>query len=124
MNDGRTYPLSKTEEQWRHELSAAEYDVLRRAGTEPPGVGEYTDTKTQGVYSCRACATEQLRTARAARVDALGLGIGVLADPRRLGAGPAKHVILSGAELVTPLFFGLAQGIGAAVIHRGPPTQG
>ena len=38
MNDGRTYPLAKTDEQWREELSAAEYDVLRRAATEPPGI--------------------------------------------------------------------------------------
>lgn len=29
-----------------------------RAGTERPFVGEYTDTKTVGVYSCRACGSE------------------------------------------------------------------
>jgi peptide-methionine (R)-S-oxide reductase len=62
MNDGRTYPLSKTEEQWREELSPQEYEVLRQAGTERPGVGEYTDTKTEGVYSCRACGTELFRS--------------------------------------------------------------
>ena len=50
MNDGHTYPLSKTEEQWREELTPAEYQVLREAGTERPNVGEYTDTRTQGVY--------------------------------------------------------------------------
>lgn len=32
--------------------------MLREAGTEPPFVGEYTDTKTRGVYSCRACGAE------------------------------------------------------------------
>ena len=62
MNDGRTYPLSKTDEQWRAELSPEEYEVLRQAGTERPGVGEYTDTKTQGVYSCRACGAELFRS--------------------------------------------------------------
>jgi peptide-methionine (R)-S-oxide reductase len=62
MNDGRTYPLSKTEEEWRQTLSAQEYEVLRQAGTERPGVGEYTDTKTEGVYSCRACGTELFRS--------------------------------------------------------------
>ena len=62
MNDGRAYPLTKTDEQWREELTPAEYEVLRQAGTERPGIGEYTDTKTQGVYSCRACGTELFRS--------------------------------------------------------------
>ena len=62
MTDTRTYPVSKTEKQWRDELTPAEYHVLREAGTERPGVGEYTDTKTAGVYSCRACGTELFRS--------------------------------------------------------------
>ncbi|AYN31272.1 peptide-methionine (R)-S-oxide reductase [Streptomyces albus] len=52
------YEVDKTEEQWRAELSPAEYTVLRQAGTEPAFTGEYTDTKTEGVYSCRACGAE------------------------------------------------------------------
>ena len=32
--------------------------MLRQAGTERPYVGEYTDTKTEGVYACRACGAE------------------------------------------------------------------
>jgi peptide-methionine (R)-S-oxide reductase len=54
----RTYTVEKTDEQWRAELSPAEYDVLRRAGTERPFTGEYTDTTTEGVYACRACGAE------------------------------------------------------------------
>jgi peptide-methionine (R)-S-oxide reductase len=54
----RTYAVEKTDEQWREELSPAEYQVLRQAGTERPFVGEYTDTKTEGVYACRACGAE------------------------------------------------------------------
>ncbi len=62
MKDPRTYPLTKSDDQWREELSPAEYEVLRRAGTERPGVGEYTDTTTSGVYTCRACGTELFRS--------------------------------------------------------------
>ncbi len=62
MDSTRTYPVQKTEEQWREELSAEEYAVLRRAGTERPWTGEYNETKTQGVYSCRACASELFRS--------------------------------------------------------------
>ncbi|MFD4986329.1 peptide-methionine (R)-S-oxide reductase MsrB [Streptomyces sp. NPDC058374] len=52
------YDVEKPDEQWRAELTPAEYQVLRQAGTEPAFVGEYTDTKTEGVYSCRACGAE------------------------------------------------------------------
>ncbi|WP_037607368.1 peptide-methionine (R)-S-oxide reductase MsrB [Streptacidiphilus rugosus] len=52
------YEIEKTDAEWRAELSPEEYAVLRQAGTERPFVGEYTDTKTVGVYSCRACGSE------------------------------------------------------------------
>ncbi|MFI8180308.1 peptide-methionine (R)-S-oxide reductase MsrB [Actinacidiphila glaucinigra] len=52
------YEVDKSEEQWRQELTPQEYAVLRQAGTERPFTGEYTDTKTRGVYSCRACGAE------------------------------------------------------------------
>ncbi|MEO7061862.1 MAG: peptide-methionine (R)-S-oxide reductase MsrB [Lapillicoccus sp.] len=58
----KTYAVSKTDEQWREELTPAEYQVLRKAGTERAHVGEYTDTKTTGVYSCRACGSELFRS--------------------------------------------------------------
>jgi peptide-methionine (R)-S-oxide reductase len=48
----------KSEEQWRQELDPAAYAVLRQAATERPFTGEYTDTTTEGVYSCRACGAE------------------------------------------------------------------
>ena len=57
-----TYAVTKTDAEWRAELSPAEYDVLRKAGTEAPFVGEYTDTTTEGVYSCRACGAELFRS--------------------------------------------------------------
>lgn len=51
-----------SDDQWRERLNAEEYRVLRQAGTEPPHVGEYTNTKTEGVYSCRACEAELFRS--------------------------------------------------------------
>jgi peptide-methionine (R)-S-oxide reductase len=57
-----TYEVNKTDEQWRAELTAEEYAVLRQAGTERPWTGEYNDTKTTGVYSCRACGNELFRS--------------------------------------------------------------
>jgi peptide-methionine (R)-S-oxide reductase len=57
-----SYQVSKTEEQWRAELTPEEYAVLRQAGTERPWSGEYNDTKTTGTYSCRACGNELFRS--------------------------------------------------------------
>ena len=57
-----TYQVTKSDAEWREQLSRDEYQVLRKAGTEAPFVGEYTDTKTEGVYRCRACQAELFRS--------------------------------------------------------------
>jgi peptide-methionine (R)-S-oxide reductase len=55
-------PVSKTDEQWRAELTPEEYAVLRKAGTERAFTGEYTDNHRVGVYRCRACGAELFRS--------------------------------------------------------------
>ena len=57
-----TYQVTKSDAEWREQLSRDEYQVLRKAGTEAPFVGEYTDTKTEGLYRCRACLAELFRS--------------------------------------------------------------
>jgi peptide-methionine (R)-S-oxide reductase len=59
---GATPRVVKSEQEWRNQLSPQEYAVLRQAGTEAPFTGEYTDTKTTGVYRCRACGAELFRS--------------------------------------------------------------
>jgi peptide-methionine (R)-S-oxide reductase len=59
--DGTPYPVTLEESEWRSRLTPQEYHVLREAGTEAPFVGEYTDTTTPGIYSCRACGAELFR---------------------------------------------------------------
>lgn len=48
--------VSKSEEDWRRELSAEEYRILRNKGTEPPFSGKYDAFYPEsGFFSCRAC---------------------------------------------------------------------
>ncbi len=54
--------VTKSEAEWRAQLSPDEYAVLRKSGTERPWSGEYVETKTEGVYRCRACRSELFRS--------------------------------------------------------------
>jgi peptide-methionine (R)-S-oxide reductase len=60
---GSTPKVTKSEQEWRQQLTADEYAVLRQAATEPAFSGEYVDTKTVGIYECRACGAELFRSA-------------------------------------------------------------
>ena len=57
-----TYKVTKTDQEWRDQLDGQSYAVLREAATERPFTGEYVDTKTEGVYRCRACQAELFRS--------------------------------------------------------------
>ncbi len=61
-DDIKQYAVQKSDAEWKAQLSPAEFKVLRKAGTERPFTGEYTDTKTVGVYKCRACDAELFRS--------------------------------------------------------------
>ncbi|MCX2730895.1 peptide-methionine (R)-S-oxide reductase MsrB [Saccharopolyspora sp. NFXS83] len=59
---GATPKVVKSEQEWQEQLNPYEYAVLREAATEPAWSGEYVETKTAGVYECRACGTELFRS--------------------------------------------------------------
>jgi peptide-methionine (R)-S-oxide reductase len=48
--------ITKTEDQWRAELTPEQYRVLRQKGTERPFTGVYNDFKGEGVFTCAACS--------------------------------------------------------------------
>ncbi|QGK69512.1 peptide-methionine (R)-S-oxide reductase MsrB [Allosaccharopolyspora coralli] len=59
---GATPKVVKSDQEWKQHLDPYEYSVLRNGATEPAYTGEYTETKTTGVYECRACGTELFRS--------------------------------------------------------------
>ena len=50
--------ISKTDQEWREQLTDQQYNVLRQAGTERPFTGEYVDTEDDGTYVCVACGNK------------------------------------------------------------------
>ena len=49
--------ITKTEQEWREQLSPQAYNVCREHGTEAPFSGEYYDSKVEGIYRCICCDT-------------------------------------------------------------------
>lgn len=50
--------LTKSEEDWRQQLTPEQYEILRQKGTEPPFSGEYVYSKETGMYHCAACGND------------------------------------------------------------------
>jgi len=48
---------TKTDADWKRELTPEQYRVLRQAGTEPPFSGKLLHNEDEGTYSCAACGT-------------------------------------------------------------------
>jgi peptide-methionine (R)-S-oxide reductase len=56
--------IEKTDAEWRRELTAEQYRVLREKGTERAWTGEHLATKDQGMFVCAGCGAELFRSDR------------------------------------------------------------
>jgi peptide-methionine (R)-S-oxide reductase len=61
-NEPTSYQVEKSDAEWREELTADEYAVLRQAATERPWTGELLDESRAGVYACAACGAELFKS--------------------------------------------------------------
>lgn len=52
-----TYKVTKTDAEWKAQLSPAEYNVLRHEGTEQAFSSDLNDNHKKGTYVCAGCGT-------------------------------------------------------------------
>ncbi len=50
--------ITKTEEEWKQQLTPDQYRIARKKGTEPAFTGKYNAAKESGVYRCVCCQNE------------------------------------------------------------------
>ena len=54
--------VTKTDAEWRKQLTQEQYDVTRQAGTEPAFSGEYHNYHGVGIYRCVDCGLELFKS--------------------------------------------------------------
>jgi peptide-methionine (R)-S-oxide reductase len=55
--DTKTFPVSRTDAEWRALLTSEQYNVMRAHGTERPGSCGLLHEKRQGTFVCAGCDT-------------------------------------------------------------------
>jgi len=49
------FAVTKTDDEWKQTLSAEQFHVLRKHGTEPPGTSPLNYEKRSGTFRCAGC---------------------------------------------------------------------
>ncbi|WGD37000.1 peptide-methionine (R)-S-oxide reductase MsrB [Lysinibacter sp. HNR] len=57
-----TYSVSRSDDEWRANLTADQYRILREAGTERAWTGALLNEERAGLYACAACGNELFKS--------------------------------------------------------------
>jgi peptide-methionine (R)-S-oxide reductase len=117
--------IVKSEQEWREQLTPAQYEVLRRAGTEAPFTGELVYNKASGAYRCAACGAELFGSDT--KFDS-GTGWPSFTEPAVAEAvelRPDNSLLMRRTEVVCRTCGGHLGHVfdDGPVIDGGPPTQ-
>jgi peptide-methionine (R)-S-oxide reductase len=55
---GKKFAVTKTDEEWKKQLSTTAYAITRKEGTEQAFTGKYWDNHEKGTYTCICCGQE------------------------------------------------------------------
>jgi peptide-methionine (R)-S-oxide reductase len=116
---GGTFPIMRSEDEWRRTLSAAQFRVLRRQATERPFSSPLNHEHRNGVFKCAGCGRELF--ASSTKFDS---GTGWPSFWRPIGQATATSVDRSWLMVRTEVHCAGCGGHLGHVFEDGPPPTG
>ena len=112
--------ITKSDAEWKAQLTPTEYEVTRHAATERPGTGQYLHHHEHGIYTCVCCDTPLFESD--AKFDA-GCGWPSYFEP--LDANNVREEVDKSLGMVrTEIICNVCDAHLGHVFNDGPPPTG
>ena len=112
--------ITKSDAEWKAQLTPTEYEVTRHAATERPGTGQYLHHHEHGIYTCVCCGTPLFESD--AKFDA-GCGWPSYFEP--LDANNVREEVDKSLGMVrTEIICNVCDAHLGHVFNDGPPPTG
>ena len=112
--------ITKSDAEWKAQLTPTQYEVTRHAATERPGTGQYLHHHEHGIYTCICCGTPLFESD--AKFDA-GCGWPSYFEP--LNANNVREEVDKSLGMVrTEIICNVCDAHLGHVFNDGPPPTG